>query len=212
MHAAYRPSLLPTVEAAPRSERADAARNRQRILDAAAELFDGPDPRDVCMDDIAKCARVGRATLYRRYPTVGAVAEALLDEHERRLQERLLSGPPPLGPGAPPAERLAAFYAAMTQLLDQHTKLVLGTEVGQARYATGAYRFWHAHVRLLLAEHGAADLDVLADTLLAPLAPEVYLHHRESGASRAAVVAPYGDWPRRYWPNRTSPRPSTPDV
>nr|WP_255559554.1 TetR/AcrR family transcriptional regulator [Mumia sp. zg.B17] len=54
------------------------------------------------MNDIARAAGVGRGTLYRRYPDRASIATALLDEHERRLQEALLSGPPPLGPGARP--------------------------------------------------------------------------------------------------------------
>src|SRR5690606_5627590 len=96
-------------------ERTDAARNRAKVLAAAAELFATRDPRTVTMDDIAKAAGVGRGTLYRRYPDRTAIAVALLDEHERALQQHLLSGEPPLGPGAPPAERLAAFYAAMVE-------------------------------------------------------------------------------------------------
>lgn len=69
------------------------------------------------MEDLARAAGVGKGTLYRRFPDRASIAVALLDEHERTLQERLLRGPPPLGPGAPPAERLAAFYAAMVDLL-----------------------------------------------------------------------------------------------
>ena len=125
-------------------ERADAARNRTRVLAAAADLFATRDPRTVTMDDIAKAAGVGRATVYRRYPDTWSIAVALLDEHERTLQERLLRGDPPLGPGAPSAIRLAAFYAAMIELLEAHADLVLGTETGRARFATGAYGFWSA--------------------------------------------------------------------
>src|SRR5690348_11279776 len=99
------------------------------------------------MDDIAKAAGVGRGTLYRRYPDRAAIAAALLDSHERELQAQLLAGEPPLGPGAPPAERLAAFYAAMVRLLERHAHLVLGTEIGHSRLQTGAYGFWRAHVR-----------------------------------------------------------------
>src|SRR5690606_10591721 len=106
------------------AERADAVRNRQRVLDAAARLFGDRDPRSVTMDEVAKEAGVGRATLYRRYPSIGAIAEALLDRHEHELQQRIISGPPPLGPGAPPAERLAAFYGAMVTLLQTHAALV----------------------------------------------------------------------------------------
>ena len=60
------------------------------------------------------------------------VAVALLDEHERRLQEQLLRGDPPLGPGAPPVQRLTAFYAATVELLEElgvvsHTHLGHGS-------------------------------------------------------------------------------------
>ncbi len=169
-------------------ERADAARNRARVLAAAAELFTTRDPRTVTMDDIAKAAGVGRATVYRRYPDTGSIAVALLDEHERALQERLLRGEPPLGPGAPPASRLAAFYAAMIELLDAHADLALGTETGGARFATGAYGFWSTHVHSLLVEAGIAQPDVMVDVLLAPLAAEVYVHQRARGLTSVQIT------------------------
>ncbi|MGK5552418.1 TetR/AcrR family transcriptional regulator [Actinomadura kijaniata] len=162
-------------------ERADAARNRAKVLEAAAGLFAERDPRTVTMDDVARAAGVGRGTLYRRYPDVRSIALALLDEHERSLQEKLLGGDPPLGPGAPPGERLAAFYTAMVDLLEAHIDLALGAESGGARLTTGAYGFWRAHVRSLLVAADAPDPDALADTLLAPLASEVYAHQRNQG-------------------------------
>jgi AcrR family transcriptional regulator len=175
---------------APPAERADAARNRARVLAAAAELFRSrEDPRAVTMDDVARAAGVGRATLYRRYPDVGSIAEALLDEDERALQERLLRGEPPLGPGAPPAERLAAFYAAMVEHLDRHLPLVLALDAGAARFAVGSYGFWRAHVRSLLVEARDPDPDALVDALLAPLAAEVFRFQRERGLASANVAA-----------------------
>ncbi|WP_433592604.1 TetR/AcrR family transcriptional regulator [Nocardia sp. CA-145437] len=170
-------------------ERADAARNRAKVLAAAARLFADRDPRTVTMDDIAKAAGVGRGTLYRRYPDVGSIAVALLDEHEKTLQEQLLRGEPPLGPGAPPAERLTAFYAAMLELLDTHAHLVLGAETGGARFRTGAYRFWALHVRTLLTEAGVAEPDALVDALLAPLAAEVYRQQRDRGLGTGQIAA-----------------------
>lgn len=177
------------LNAPPPAERTDAARNRAKVLAAAAELFATRDPRTVTMDDIAKAAGVGRGTLYRRYPDRNAIAVALLDEHERALQEQLLGGPPPLGPGAPPAERLAAFYAAMIELLTGHAHLVLGAETGGARFATGAYGFWAVHVRALLVEAAVPQPDSLVDAVLAPLAAEVYLQQRDRGLSPEQIAA-----------------------
>ncbi|MET8876720.1 helix-turn-helix domain-containing protein [Nocardia sp. NPDC004604] len=181
--------LLGGHSTAPPTERADAARNRAKVLAAAAELFATRDPRTVTMDDIAKAAGVGRGTLYRRYPDKNSIAVALLDEHERALQEKLLRGDPPLGPGAPPAERLAAFYAAMVELLDGHADLVLGAETGGARFATGAYSFWFLHIRSLLVAGGIEEPDAMVDPLLAPLAAEVYQHQRGRGLSAAQITA-----------------------
>lgn len=158
--------------------RADAARNQRKVLAAAERLFATRGASTVTMEDIAKEAGVGRGTLYRRFPDRASIAVALLDEHERALQEQLLAGPPPLGPGAPPVERLTAFYNAMLELLDKHVHLVLGTEVGASRFATGAYGFWRAHVRSLL---DVPDPDALVDVLLAPLAPDVFSHQRALG-------------------------------
>ncbi|MFD6155936.1 TetR/AcrR family transcriptional regulator [Nocardia sp. NPDC060256] len=183
--------LLSGQSAAP-PERADAARNRAKVLAAAAELFATRDPRAVTMDDIAKAAGVGRGTLYRRYPDTNSIAVALLDEHERALQEQLIGGVPPLGPGAPPAARLAAFYAAMVELLDAHADLVLGAEIGGARFATGSYGFWHAHVRALLLAGKIREPDALIDALLAPLGAEVYQQQRSRGLTSAQIADALG--------------------
>lgn len=171
---------LPMADPGPvRQERADAARNRARVLRAAEVLFRERDPGAVTMEDLSRAAGVGRATLYRRYPDVRSIAVALLDEHEHALQERLLHGEPPLGPGAPPAERLAAFYRAMVDLLERVGHLLLSAEGGSARFTTGAYGFWTAHVRALLAQAGVPHPDQLADVVLAPLAPELYQRQRQ---------------------------------
>ena len=189
---------LPLADPGRRPERADAARNRARVLAAAEALFAERGAPNVSMEDVARAAGVGKGTLYRRYPDRAALAVALLDEHERRLQQQLVAGAPPLGPGAPPAERLAAFYDAMLDLLDQHLHLALAAEQGSARYETGAYGFWRAHVRVLIREAGVGDPgDALADVLLAPLAGELYQHLRDRGQTRRQVGAALSTLARR---------------
>jgi AcrR family transcriptional regulator len=67
----------PTTETRPM--RADARRNRERILTAARELFAG-DPPEVQMDDLARRAGVGVGTLYRHFPDKEALMGELVRE------------------------------------------------------------------------------------------------------------------------------------
>jgi AcrR family transcriptional regulator len=59
--------------------RADAARNRARILDAAREAF-AESGLDVGVEEIARRAGVGKGTLYRRFPTKEALVRAIFDD------------------------------------------------------------------------------------------------------------------------------------
>jgi AcrR family transcriptional regulator len=189
-----------TAPAAPTRERADAARNRRKALIAAQSLFAERGVKGVTMDDVAAAAGVGKGTLYRRFGDKSGLAAALLDERERDLQARMLSGPPPLGPdpdpasagrarargandGTPPAERLAAFTRAYLEMLDTTLELVLLSETSTpgARHRTGAHAFWATHCRLLLQAAGAPDAAVRADVLLAALAADQIRHWRDRG-------------------------------
>src|SRR4051794_37445864 len=90
---------LPVVDAEP-PERADAARNRRRILAAAARLFAERGAACTSMEAIAAEAGVGKGTLFRRFGDRSNLALAVLSERERELQDAMLAGPAPLGPGA----------------------------------------------------------------------------------------------------------------
>jgi AcrR family transcriptional regulator len=72
--------------------RADAARNRELILDAACHAFADRGP-DVPLEEIAAEAGVGVATLYRRFPTredlIEAVASRQIELYERALRKAL---------------------------------------------------------------------------------------------------------------------------
>jgi AcrR family transcriptional regulator len=180
----------------PPTERADAARNRAAVLDAAAALFREHGVEAVSMDAVAAAAGVGKGTLFRRFGDKAGLAVALLDDQERTLQDAILFGPAPLGPGKPgddptPRERLRAFVAAYLDYLLVHLPLVRMSETASpgARYRIGAYRFWHRHVSLLLSDRDDPEAD--AHTLLAALAAEhVQVVAAELGQTRVrrAVV------------------------
>jgi AcrR family transcriptional regulator len=64
----------------PRPIRADARRNRARVLEAARECF-ARSGNEAQMDDIAAAAGVGVGTVYRHFATKDALVAALADEH-----------------------------------------------------------------------------------------------------------------------------------
>lgn len=187
-----RPLELTVLQPSGRPERSDAARNRERILRAAARLFATRGVANTSMDDIASCAKVGKGTLYRRFGDRGGLALALLNEREADFQDRLLRGPAPLGPGAPPAERLQAFFAALCDLLDGHLDLIVDFETGSSggRYRAGFYGVYHRHVSFLLAELAPrSDAEALAHLLLAPFSGDLYLHlQRGAGVPRERLL------------------------
>ena len=174
-------SQLPVITSA-QPERADAARNRQKILDTAERLIAEHGMDRLSMDMLADEAGVGKGTIFRRFGDRAGLAHALLDEHEAAFQEAFIRGEPPLGPGAPPAERLRAFGHAMIDLLENYGDLILAAETGSspcARFRSAPFRAHRAHVTSLLAElDPRIDVDYHADSLLAVLAADQYRHLR----------------------------------
>ncbi|MFC3451400.1 TetR/AcrR family transcriptional regulator [Amycolatopsis speibonae] len=175
--------MLPIAGSGP-VERADAARNRQKIVRAAAKLVAAKGIDGLALDEVAAEAGVGIGTVYRRFPDKGALAQALLDENEREFQEAFIGGPPPLGPGAPPKERLKAFTDAYVDRLETHGELLMvaETETPMARFVTGAYRLHHSHLVSLISEiEPDVDAHFRADAILAPLAAAQYVYQRQNG-------------------------------
>jgi len=173
-------SALPLFDGGPGPKvRADAARNRARILEVAEALVAEAGIESVSMEDVARAACVGTGTLYRRFGDRAGLAFALLDQQTRDFQNALISGPPPLGPGVPARERLQAFGAGYLELLETHSGLMVAAAPG-GREGEGPHSLYATHLAILLRE-AAPQLDsrITAETLLATLAPAHHLRMRQ---------------------------------
>ncbi len=165
-------------------ERGDAARNRVLLLDAARRLVAQRGAEAVTTDDIAAAAGVGKGTLFRRFGSRAGLMIVLLDEDEKVQQQAILFGPPPLGPGAPPLDRLIAYGRERLCFVNSHYALL--SDVGrdpQMRFSAPMI-LHHRHVRVLLEEAGTTgDLDAQATALLALLDAD-YVQHETSDRGR----------------------------
>ncbi|MGN6252089.1 MAG: TetR/AcrR family transcriptional regulator [Marmoricola sp.] len=185
--------LLPILGQPPR-ERADAARNRRALLDAAAGLVERCSVEAVTMDAVAEAAGVGKGTVFRRFTSRAGLMAALLDHTEAAFQEAVMAGPPPLGPGAGPRERLLAFgRARLEHNLTNRALLQAAGAAGSRSYA--AYSFAATHVRHLLGElRVGGDVALLATALLAPLEVPVLAQQTEvEGIGVDRIAAGWAD-------------------
>jgi len=161
--------LLPLLGDPP-PERSDAARNREALLRAAMELVEECGYDAVTMDAVAARAGVGKGTVFRRFDSREGLMGALLNASESAWQASVMSGEPPLGPGAEPMERLLAFGRSRLDITLQHADLIRNAGFTGANRSFAAYSFAATHVRYLLGELGVrGDIALLAVALLAPL-------------------------------------------
>jgi AcrR family transcriptional regulator len=89
--------------------RADALRNRERLMDVAQEAF-ARDGVDTSLEEIARAAGVGIGTLYRRFPSRDDLIAAVLTERYRQLVDRAAG----LARELPPEEGLAEWLRLLT--------------------------------------------------------------------------------------------------
>lgn len=167
----------------PHPERADAARNRRVLLATAREMLAEQGADKITMDALAERAGLGKGTVFRRFGTRAGIFQALLDDDERDFQERVLSGPPPLGPGAAPLARLIAYGRARIDFLAEHREIARAALDGSQPVPAGSQTpMSRAHIRYLLQEMrlGAAELDVLALQLTAALDGPLLLYLSDS--------------------------------
>lgn len=188
------PRLLPMLDA-PAAERADAARNRELLLVAARDLVASCGAAAVTMEAVAERAGVGKGTVFRRFGSREGLMAALLDFSERAWQDAVMRGPAPLGPGAPPRDRLLAFGRSRVE-----TTLTYAGLIRAAGSRPSAPRsFAVLHVRHLLGQLGVTgDVLYLASALMAPLDVDVLLTQTEvEHLSVDRIVTGWTDLARR---------------
>jgi AcrR family transcriptional regulator len=113
-----------------RTPRADALRNRERILEVAKEAFTRSGA-NASLDDIAKQARVGPGTLYRHFPT----REELLQAVYRSEIEKLAAAEQKLAQSMPPIEALRAWLLLFVDYIEKKKMIapVLNTLIGDPK-------------------------------------------------------------------------------
>ncbi len=193
-----------------RRERTDAARNRRAILAATEDLLARERPEKITMEQVARAAGVGKGTVFHRFGSRGHLLMALMRERAFALNESIISGPPPLGPGAAAHERLYAFLDAVVDVVGRNKGLVAA--LGAALPSTGrstddthcmgtsnptpdpdhavvdesrpVYDVWHAHISALITEERAdLDADLVAHILLSSLHSDPILRLLEGNES-----------------------------
>jgi AcrR family transcriptional regulator len=143
-----------------RKPRADSARNRQLLIDAAKGAF-SEGGLTVSLEEIARRAGVGIGTLYRHFPTREAVVEAVY----RREVEQLTQAVPQLLESSPAAEALHQWMHLFIDYIA--TKRMIAPSLGAAAsrtsplYATSAELITRAITTLL--RRAAAGGDVRKD-------------------------------------------------
>ncbi|MEO3749425.1 TetR family transcriptional regulator [Streptomyces sp. B6B3] len=163
-----------------RRPRKDAVRNREALLAAADALFARCEsPEDVTMADVAAAAGVGKGTLFRAFGDRAGLIRALYEARLEPIGEAVEAGPPPLGPGAPPRERVLALLDAVLCFKLDNRRLALALEEGGSGspYQAEHYGRWHGLLLALLEQIPAlTDRDFTAHALLAATRADLVEH------------------------------------
>jgi AcrR family transcriptional regulator len=144
-----------------RKARADATRNRERILEVAKEVF-ARDGASASLDDIARRSEIGSGTLYRHFPTRDALVEAVY----RSEVEKLAAAEQRFAAAMPPLEALRAWmflfidHVAEKKLIIPAMDTVAG---GSMRMIEGARGLIHTSF-VTSVKRAIASGDLRADT------------------------------------------------
>ena len=143
--------------------RADAQRNRDKLLDAAVRAFSSGGP-EVTLEAIARDAGVGIGTLYRHFPT----REALVEAAYRNELARLCDVVPDLLAAEPPDQAMRIW---MDRFVDYMSTKHGMADALRAVIASGGNPFAESRDRLLAAVTALLEAGVAAGTLRSDIAP-----------------------------------------
>ncbi|MGF6955451.1 TetR/AcrR family transcriptional regulator [Paraburkholderia youngii] len=164
--------------------RADAARNRERILEAAEEVF-LERGAEASLDDIAKRAKVGIGTLYRRFPTRDALLAATSDERLLSLAEASRARDDKLEPSA----SIRAFVKELVNHASHYRGLaaLLGTVLQEDTPGCHAGREEGRRLLQRAQKSGAVRKDVSFDDLVC-IVTAISLAIEQGGSSKSRVA------------------------
>ena len=168
--------------------RADAQRNRDKLLDAAVRAFSRGGP-EVTLEAIARDAGVGIGTLYRHFPT----REALVEAAYRNELARLCDVVPDLLAAEPPDQAMRIW---MDRFVDYMTTKHGMADALRAVIASGGNPFAESRDRLLAAVTALLEAGVAAGTLRSDIAPSDVLTSL-SGVSMVTANQAQPDQARR---------------
>jgi AcrR family transcriptional regulator len=162
------------VKDAERPLRADARRNRDKILAAAVRVF-AEEGLDAHLERVAKEAGVGSATLYRNFPT----REALIEAVYRNEVAQLCDAVPDLLATKPPYEALRAW----TRLFLDYVTAKLGlADALRAIAASGSNPYGHSRDMIQAAITALMDACAAAGTIRTDISPS------DMGAALAGIA------------------------
>jgi AcrR family transcriptional regulator len=144
-----------------RKPRADAQRNRERILDVAKEIFTR-DGAAASLDDIARHAKIGPGTLYRHFPTRDTLIEAVY----RSEVEKLAAAEQLFAASMPPLEALRAWMHLFIDHVSAKTLIIPAMNTvagGSVRLIEGSRSLIHAAF-VASVKRAIASGDLRADT------------------------------------------------
>jgi AcrR family transcriptional regulator len=153
-----------SLEKGSRKPRADAIRNRERVLEAAKAVFSAGGP-DASLEAVARAAGVGIGTLYRHFPTREALFEAVYRREVQQLAdlaEQLKQEPKPID--------------ALRDWMRSNVKFVATKKGMSAALALAAYKnselFSYSFDRLTQAVGGLLERAIAAGEIRDDISPE----------------------------------------